>query len=414
MSPEHFIRIIAGAFVLLAAGCGRNGASTQQPPPPAVTVAPVEQQDITESEEFTGRTEAVEAVEVRPRVSGYVEEVHFQSGQLVRKGDLLFVIDPRVYKAEVDRRAAEYEQAKALLANADRDARRAQGLLKTRAISSEETDAKQAQFEESQAAMLAAGAILESARLNLEYTEVRAPIDGRVSRALLTAGNYVSGNAGQASLLTTIVSVDPIYVYADVEESALLHFNALARAREAANAANAAHPGRGGDEAPLPVDLGFADEEGFPHHGHVESFDNRLDANTGTIVLRATFPNPDGRIVPGLFARIQVPTSGKHPAVLVDETAIGTDQAQQYVLALGPHNVAEYRAVQLGAVMDGRRIVRSGLQPGEKIIVNGLQRVRAGMPVTPQELAPGNPREPSRQPPARCKSKDALAGKFRL
>jgi RND family efflux transporter MFP subunit len=178
--------------------------------------------------------------------------------------------------------------------------------------------------------------------------------------------------------------VDPIYVYADVEEDALLHFNALSRGRESGRG------GQGGDGA-LPVDLAFADEEGFPHHGHIESFDNRLDANTGTIVLRATFPNPDGRIVPGLFARIRVPTSAKHPAVLVDESAIATDQAQQYVLALGPHNIAEYRAVTLGPVIDGRRVVRSGLQAGEKIIVNGLQRVRAGTPVTPQEVTPGQP-----------------------
>ena len=180
-------------------------------------------------------------------------------------------------------------------------------------------------------------------------------------------------------MLTTLVSVDPIYVYADIDESALLRFNVLARQRQASTAVK-------NDEGALPVDLAFADEDGFPHHGRIESLDNRLDANTGTILMRATFPNPDGRIVPGLFARIQVPTSEKHAVVLVDETAVGTDQAQQYVLALGPKNVAEYRAVKLGPVIDGRRVVRSGLQPGEKIIVNGLQRVRAGTPVTPQEL----------------------------
>ena len=309
MSPNQFAfpaaRLVAASFaVLLAAGCGRT-ASTQKSPPPVVTVAPVEQQDVIESEEFTGRTEAVEAVEVRPRVSGYIQEVCFQSGQLVKKGDLLFVVDPSLYKAEADRRAAEYDEAKAHVANAERNAHRAAGLLKTKAISTEAADTAQSDFEEAQGAMLAAQAILESAKLDLEHTQVRAPIDGRVSRALLTAGNYVSGTAGGASLLTTLVSVDPIYVYADVDENALLRLNALARERDAGQG------GRKDDAAALPVELAFADEQGFPHRGHVESLDNRLDANTGTIVLRATFPNPDGRIVPGLFARIQVPTSAK-------------------------------------------------------------------------------------------------------
>ena len=381
MSSKSFSRAVTAALFISAAamllgGCGKHAAQNQAPPPPVVTVAPVQQQEITEWDEFTGRTEAVESVEVRPRVSGHIQEVCFQSGQLVKKGDVLFVIDPRYYKAEFDRRQAEVEQAKVRLANAQRDAARTAKLLSSRTISSEQADATESQFQEAKSALLAANAVLESARLDYEFTQVRAPIDGKVSRALLTVGNYVSGTAGAASLLTTLVSVDPVYVYADVDENSLLKFNALANERGAGK---------------VPVELELADEDGFPHHGSIESFDNRLDSNTGTILLRAVFNNDDGRIVPGLFARIRVPTSGSHPAMLVDESAIGTDQAQKFVLTLGEKNTAEYRAVKLGPVIDGKRIVRSGLKPGEKIIVNGMMHARPGMPVTPQDAVVETP-----------------------
>ena len=373
---------LAMAFVL--SGCGKPATHAQQMSPPVVTVAPAHQEEITEWEEFTGRTDAVESVEVRPRVSGHIQEVNFQSGQLVKKGEVLFTIDPRWYQADYDRRQAEFEQAKARLEVAQRDASRSGKLLSSKTISTEEGDATDARFREAKAAVLAAQASLNSARLDLEYTQVRSPIDGRVSRALLTTGNYVSGVAGQSSLLTTIVSVDPVYVYADVDENSLLKFNALAQERAAAG------------QTTIPVELALADEEGFPHHGKIESFDNRLDANTGTILLRTVFSNPDGRLVPGLFARIRVPSSSKHPAVLVDESAIGTDQAQKFVLTLGDKNVVEYRKIELGPVVNGKRIVRSGLQPGEKIIVNGLQRARPGMPVTPQDQVADVPHSDSK------------------
>ena len=367
------LAVAASLLSALFSSCGRAAAKTRQPQPPLVTVATVEQREITEWEEFTGRTDAVEAVEVRPRVSGHIQEVRFQSGQLVKKGDVLFVIDPRWYQAEFDRRQAEYEQARVRVENTERMAARAARLLASRAISSETADTSESQSQEDKAALLAAKSLLESARLDLEFTEIRAPIDGRVSRALMTAGNYVSGVAGGASLLTTIVSVDPIYVYADVDENSLLKFNALAGERRAAG------------EQTIPVELELANEEGFPHRGSIESFDNRLDPNTGTILLRAIFPNPEGRIVPGLFARIRVPTSGKHMAFLVEESAIGTDQAQKFVLTLGDDNTVEYRKVKLGPTFEGKRIVREGLRPGEKIVVNGLQRARPGLPVNPEE-----------------------------
>ncbi|MGC3988746.1 MAG: efflux RND transporter periplasmic adaptor subunit [Chthoniobacteraceae bacterium] len=362
------------ALALALTGCHEQSA-TQQMPPPVVTVAPVTQQEVTEWNEFTGHTDAVESVEVRPRVSGHIDQVCFQAGQLVKKGDVLFQIDPRWYQAEYDRHAAEVEQAKVRLANAERDAGRAGKLLKNDAISSESADSTESQYQEAKAALQAAQAVAESAKLDLDYTQVRSPINGRVSRALLTTGNYVSGTAGAASLLTSVVSVDPVYVYADMDENAYLQFNKFTSANGGIDSGN----------LKVPVELALADEDGFPHRGVVESFDNRVDANTGTILLRAVFSNPDGRLVPGMYARIRVPASDRHPAVLVDETAIGTDQAQKYVLAVGKDNNVEYRKVQLGPEIDGKRIVRSGLQPGEKIIVNGIQRARPGQPVNPQE-----------------------------
>ena len=362
-----FTTVAALTGGLLATGCNREAAQLS-PPPPTVTIAPVEQKEIVEWSGFTGRTEPVESVEIRPRTSGYIQEVRFQSGQLVKKGDVLFVIDPRWNQAAFDQRKAEYEQAK------DENDRTAK-LLANNAISTEEAEGRKAHAEVAKAA-------LDSARLDLEFTEVRAPIDGRVSRALLTEGNYVSGNAGSASLLTTVVSVNPVYVYADIDEDTLLKFNGLVDSKKLGTT----------DGGKIPVELQLADESGFPHKGYIESFDNRLDPNTGSILLRAVFANDDDRIVPGLFARIRIPLSERHPALLVDERAIGTDQANKFVLTLTATNTVQYQAVELGPLVDGKRVVRSGLAAGEKIVVNGLSHVRPGMPVTPEpEIAASEP-----------------------
>ena len=365
MRQGNFLRLTAvavltGAGLALFAGCSR-GAAKPSPPPPSVTVAPVEQKEIVEWSEFTGRVEPVESVEVRPRISGYIQEVRFQSGQLVKKGDVLFVIDPRWNQATVDQRQAEYEQAR-------REQERTAQLLANKAISTEEADGRKARYDGAKAA-------LESAQLDLEYTEVRAPIDGRLSRALMTEGNYVSGVAGSASLLTTLVSVDPVYVHADIDEDAYLKFSELVHDKKLGD----------DDGGKIPVELELADEQGFPHQGHIESFDNRLNADTGSILLRAVFSSDGGRIVPGLFARIRIPLSERHTALLVDERAIGTDQSQKFVLSLTPTNTVAYQPVQLGPLVDGKRIIRSGVQAGEEIVVNGLERVRPGMPVTAEK-----------------------------
>lgn len=364
---------------LVAAGCGKRGGAQQAPqmPPPKVTVAPVTQREVVEWEEFTGRTEAVETVEVRPRVSGHIQEVKFQSGQLVKKGDVLFVVDPRWHQAEFERRKAEYEQGKVRLETAEREAKRTEQLLASKAISTEESEARQARFREARAGLLAAEAALNFAKLDLEYTEVRAPIDGRVSRAIVTPGNFVSGMAGNATLLTTIVTVDPVYVYADFDENSLLKFNALVRSQKLP----------AGSEGKVPVQLQLGNEEAFPHRGFIESFDNRLDSGTGSILLRTVFPNADGAIVPGLFARIRVPLSENYTALLVNESAIGTDQALKFVLTLSSSNTVEYRPVKLGPSIDGMRVVRSGLKAGEEIVVNGLARVRPGMPVVAEKAS---------------------------
>ncbi len=262
MNPK-LLSYVAIAVSLLT-GCSQQ-ASQPNAPLTSVTVAQVEQKEIVEWSSFTGRTEPVQSVEIRPRVSGYIQEVRFQSGQLVKKGDVLFVIDPRWNQAAFDQRQAEFKQAK-------NEAERTVKLLQNKAISTEDAEARQARADEAKAA-------LDTATLDLEYTQVRAPIDGRVSRALLTEGNYVSGTAGSASMLTTVVSINPVYVYADIDEDKLLKFNELVAAKKLGNGTN----------GKIPVELQLADEQGFPHRGFIESFDNRLDPNTGSILLRAVF-----------------------------------------------------------------------------------------------------------------------------
>ena len=359
---------------VLRAGSSSPVAST--PPPPSVTVAPVEQRTLVEAEELTGRVEAVESVDLRAEVGGRLASVHFQAGQLVAVGDLLFTIDPRSYAAARDAAQAAVARAEALAATATKEAARAATLVSREAISTEEADLRQSRAAEAAAELLAARAALTSAALDLERTEVRSPIAGRVSRALVTAGNLVS----PATPLTTLVSTGQAYVYADVAEATVLKFRALERAGRLQRDAQ----GR------IPVDLALADDPAYSRRGYVESVDNRLAAATGTLQIRMAFEDADNALVPGLFARIRVPLGSPVPTLLISERAVGTDQSQKFVLAVDGAGVAAYRAVQLGGLVDGKRVVRSGLQAGEKIIVNGLQRVRPGMTVAAQTEAPAS------------------------
>ncbi len=341
------------------------------PPLQAVTVAPVPEREISEWDEFTGRLEAVDQVEIRPRVSGYIQRVTFTEGREVRKGEVLFQIDPRPYQAELDRAQAELDRAKSAAALAANDVRRADPLVKAQAISREEYDSRTSAEAQGGASVKAAEAAVETARLNLEWTRVRSPISGRVSNALVTPGNLVE--AGQpATLLTTVVSLDPMYVYFDSDEQTYLRYAGRAR-----------NNGSNWRDGKLVVHLGLANEDGYPHEGRLDFVDNQIDPNTGTIRTRAVFSNKSRALTPGLFARVKLVGDHKRKALLVRDAAIGTDQDRKFVLVVGPGDSLVYRPVVAGRLVDGLRIIDSGLQPNERVVVNGLMRVRPGMKVAP-------------------------------
>jgi RND family efflux transporter MFP subunit len=368
------------AVALSVSGCARNeAAEPKAAPAPQVTVAPAISRKVTEFDEFTGRFEAVERVEIRPRVSGYISSVNFTEGSEVQKGDVLFVIDPRPYEAERDKARAQVAQARSQLVLAKSERDRATSLLGQHAISQEEYDTRTAGREEAQANVEAAQAALDAAALNLTFTRVVAPISGRISRALVTSGNFVTN--GQTPL-TTLVSLDPIYVSFDGDEQVYLKYTKLARQGTRASSRDARNP----------VLVGLADEGGYPHQGVMVFVDNALDPATGTIRGRALLDNHERQFTPGLFARVKLMGSGQYNAVMINDSAIGTDQSVRYVLVVGAGNKVEYRPVQLGPVIDGLRVVQSGLAPGETIVVNGLQRVRPGVQVQPQHVAMGERR----------------------
>jgi multidrug efflux system membrane fusion protein len=367
------VRPLGFALALGAALAACRQAPPPAPPPPAVTVAPVLEREINEWDEFTGRLEAVDAVEIRPRVSGYVQRVAFAEGKEVKKGDVLFVIDPRPYEADLARAEAQLEQARTRADLAGKDVERARKLVEVQAISREEFDSRTSGQAEAASSIRAAEAAVTTARLNLEWTRVRSPINGRVSRAEVTAGNLVQAGPPTATLLTTVVSLDPIYVYFEGDEQTYLKYVDLAR--EGSRPSSRDHRN--------PIYLGLANEDGFPHQGYVDFVDNRLNPETGTIRARAVFSNKDRIFTPGLFARLKLIGSGRYKAMLIQDRAIGTDQDKKFVLVLKPDSTVDYRPVQPGRLVDGLRIVRSGLKPGDRIVINGLQRVRPGMKVTP-------------------------------
>jgi RND family efflux transporter MFP subunit len=363
--------LLLAMLSFVALRLGRAKEPPAAPPLQAVTVAEVPEREITEWDEFTGRLEAVDVVEIRPRVSGYINRVAFDEGKEVAQGEVLFEIDPRPYQAELARAEAELERARSAAALARSEVVRASKLVQAQAISREEYDSRSSAEAQGGATVRAAEAAVETARLNLQWTRVRSPIAGRVSNAMVTPGNLVEAGP-PATLLTTVVSLDPMYLYFDSDEQTYLRYAALAK-----------NTGTNWREARLPVYLGLVNESGFPHQGRLDFVDNQVDPNTGTIRTRAVFSNRSRALTPGLFARVKLVGSQKTKALLVRDAAIGTDQDRKFVLVVGPGDTLAYRPVVPGRLTEGLRIVTSGLQAGERVVVNGLMRVRPGMKVAP-------------------------------
>jgi len=359
----------AGVAVLIAGCSDATGkaaeAQTQAQAGPPVSAAVVVEKPVADTQEFSGRLEAVEHVEIRPRVSGFITAVNFKPGAMVKKGDVLFVIDPRPFQAEAERADAAARSARAKAELAKLELARAERLLGDKAIAQREYDASASAQKELEANARAAQAQYETAKLNLAYTRVVAPIDGRVSKAEITLGNLVDAS----SVLTSVVSTDRIYASFDGDEDTYLRVRSQA------------HSGQ-----PVTVRVGLANEEGFPHEGKLEFVDNQLDTRAGSVRMRATFANKDDVMAPGLFARVQIGGGSEKPALLISDRAVGTDQSHKFVFVVDKTGKAEYREVKLGPVVEGLRVVKAGLKPGEKIVVNGLQRVRPGSPITAQTV----------------------------
>ena len=366
--------LVAVAVFVLYSSAGHSRAkppAAAQPALPQVEVAEVIHRPLREWQEFSGRLQAVNTVDVRPRVSGYVDRVAFTDGARVKKGQLLFQIDPRPFQAEVERLVAERTRTVSDLELAKANRARAERLISAHAISREEYERQVAAEASARGALGSIDALLQEARLNREFTEVRAPIDGHVSRAVITAGNLVTS----ASLMTTLVSDDPVYVYFDADEQTYLRY---AKAKHEHSL-----PSTGASD----VYIGLVDEDGYPHPGQVDFIDNQVDATTGTIRARAALANPDGRYTPGLFARVRLIGGEDHDSVLIEDRAVGTDLSKKFVLTLAKDNRIEYRLVELGPEINGLRVVTQGLAPNELIVVNGLQHVRPGQSVAATRVA---------------------------
>lgn len=364
-------------FAALAAALGLSACDSgsapqgQAPGPMPVTVAAPLVREVAEWDEFTGRFAAVDSVEIRARVSGYLDQVAFEDGQEVAAGQLLYVIDPRPFEAEVARGRADVESAKAALDLAIREVNRYAALRQGGNASQQVLDERMQARRSAAASVDAAEAALRTAELNLSFTRIRAPITGRISRTNVTVGNLVSGNAG-GTVLTTVVSTDPIRFYFDADEQVFIRYQRMMRSIERPE------PGHG-----VPVEIALADEDGYPHKGALDFFDNQLDLSTGTIRVRASLPNPDRVLAPGMFGRIRVQAGDAAAVVLVPEIAIGTDQTRRFVWVVGEDAKPQIRVVELGNAVGNLRIIRKGLSAGEKIVVNGIVRVRPGLPVTP-------------------------------
>ena len=367
----HLTALGAMFLSMLLVGCDDGVAQNAVPQAPAVSAADVVVKSISQWDSFNGRIEAVESVQLRPRVSGYIDKVNYTDGQEVKKGEVLFTIDDRTYRAALEQAQATLTRAKTQASLARSEANRTDKLVHTNLVSREEWEQRRSAAAQAQADIRAAQAAVDAAQLNLDFTKVTAPIDGRASRALITSGNLVTAG-DSASVLTTLVSLKTVYVYFDVDEATYLHYQNLARSGQGASSNHLA----------LPVEIGLVGEEGYPHQGKVDFLDNQLTPSTGTIRMRALLDNAQRQFTPGLFARVRLPGSAEFKATLVDDKAVLTDQDRKYVYIVDKEGKAQRRDITPGRLAAGLRIVQQGLNPGDKVIVDGLQKVfMPGMPV---------------------------------
>ncbi|MEY2600972.1 MAG: rane fusion protein multidrug efflux system [Verrucomicrobiota bacterium] len=385
---NFFVTIGILSIFLTAVGCKKNSAQQQAPLP--VNVVTAVEKEVNEWDEFTGRLDPVESVEIRPRVSGYITEIHFEAGAIVKKGDLLYVIDPRPYQADFDRAKAEVDRMDAQLKLSQIELNRAKELRDKNTISASEFDQKAATYQGAAAAKSSAEAAKNSAALNLEFTQIKSPVDGRVSDQRITVGNLVQPGAGPESVLTTVVSIDPIYAKVDADENAILKYVKLAEQGKRVSARTA--------KIPAWVELG--NETDFPHEGYVDFVDNRLDPSTGTVRARMVLKNWDPNLItPGFFVRVRVAGATPYRAALVADRVISSQQGLKYAFVVKPDNTIERRTLETGSIFEGKRIVKNGLKDGEKVVSTRLQLLQAGMKVQPIPEQETPPAQPTPSPP---------------
>jgi multidrug efflux system membrane fusion protein len=374
---SRILRRLAGGLLVLAV-CGCHPAAQQAPPappPPQVTVSHPLAKDIVDYDEFTARVGAVDSVDIRARVTGYLQKVNFKDGAEVKKGDLLFIIDPRPYQAVLDSAQSALDRAQTQVDLATNDNKRALDLFQSKAISAEELDTRSKNLATANSAEKIAEAEVETARLNLEYTNIVAPIDGKVSRAMVTEGNLVNANGNESTLLTTLVSVDPVYAYCDVDEATVVKYQNLDKQGLRQN----------GQSGAIPCELAVGSEAEFTHKGVVDFVDNQISPQTGTLSVRGVFPNTDRTLIPGEFARVRVAGSGKYTGMLVPDFAIGVDQDKKIVYVVQPDHTVQSRQVETGQIVDGLRVIRSGITADDLVVLDRLQVIHPGAEVAPKE-----------------------------
>ncbi|HZJ16298.1 MAG TPA: efflux RND transporter periplasmic adaptor subunit [Chthoniobacteraceae bacterium] len=372
MKRRELCGVLAGAILVFGFGACKKAPPPEQGPLPVNVITAVEK-EVQEWDEFTGRIEAVESVEIRPRVSGYIDEIKFKAGAIVRKGDLLFVIDPRPYQADFDRATAQLEQAQAQLKLAEIELNRAKELRLTKVIAPTEFDQKAATAQQASAAVRAAEAAKSSAKLSLEFTQIRSPIEGRVSDERVTVGNLVQPGPGAESVLTTVVSIDPIYVKVDADENLVLKYVKLNEEGKRTTAR----------EAKVAAFVELGNETGYPHEGYIDFVDNRMDPGTGTMRARVVLKTWNPLITPGFFVRVRSAGATPYRAALIDDKVINSQQGVKYAFVVKPDNTIERRNLETGTIFEGKRIVKSGLKDGDKVVSTRLQLVRPGMEVKP-------------------------------